>query len=232
VDDANRVVIGVSDTGGGIPPEVQKRLFSPFFTTKPVGEGTGLGLVICQKILSEVGGQLTFTSEVGKGSEFLVILPVSETTVLPPPPRVVAPPPVARRGRILVVDDEPALTATLTRLLSRQHDVKAVNSAHDALRLFQSGARYDVVLCDLMMPQVTGADLHAEVSRTDPAQARRFVFLTGGAFTQGARAVLENLPNPKVDKPFDIAELGALVNALVERAASGDPGPGDRSRPG
>jgi PAS domain S-box-containing protein len=218
VEPSGRVSVSVSDTGAGIPPEAQQRLFTPFFSTKPPGVGTGLGLVICQKILTEVGGEISFTSRVGGGTTFRVTLPVSETTVQPPPAREAAPIAAARRGRILVVDDEPALTATLRRLFARQHDVTTENEARGALARFRAGERYDVVLCDLMMPQVTGAELHAAVRELDPAQADRFVFLTGGAFTPGARAALESLSNPQVDKPFNVQELGALVNALVERA--------------
>jgi PAS domain S-box-containing protein len=218
VDPQGRAMVAVSDTGPGIPPEVQRRMFTPFFTTKPAGIGTGLGLVICQKILGEMGGSLTFTTAPGRGTEFRVVLPAAEATVAPPPERAAAPPAAGIRGRVLVVDDEAALTGTLTRLLGRQHTVLATNSAREALEKFTAGERFDVVLCDLMMPQVTGAELHAEVARFDPEQAARFVFLTGGAFTPGARAALERLSNPQVDKPFDVAQLVALVNQLVARA--------------
>jgi mannose-6-phosphate isomerase-like protein (cupin superfamily) len=193
--DANgRVVVSISDTGSGIPADVRPRLFTPFFTTKPVGVGTGLGLAISHRIISQLGGELTFETEVGKGTEFKVTLPLA----IGPAPRRASQrhtlqPPV-RRGKVLVIDDEEALATAIKRYLSTDHEVTAVYSASAALDLFESGARYDVILCDLMMPQITGMELHTEVARIDPSQANRFVFLTGGAFTSFASVDVER-PN-------------------------------------
>ena len=91
-----------------------------------------------------------------------------------------------------------------------------MHSASAALELFESGARYDVILCDLMMPQITGMELHGLVQHLDPAQAARMVFVTGGAFTGAAREFLATTTNPQLEKPFDLKELKKLVNDRVQ----------------
>ena len=214
-DPKGKVKITISDTGTGIPVHVRPRLFTPFFTTKPVGVGTGLGLAISHRIITQFGGTLTFETEIGRGTDFIVTLPVAITQVQS---RVSARPtlaPAIRRGTVLVVDDEEPLVQAIRKYLSHDHAVTAVTSAQSALELMQQGARYDVVLCDLMMPQVTGMELYAEVEKLDVAQAKRMVFLTGGAFTAAAREFLESSTNLKLEKPFDLKELRKYVNELI-----------------
>lgn len=214
LDARGNVVVTVADTGSGIAPEVRPRLFTPFFTTKPVGVGTGLGLAISHKIVTQYGGSLTYETEVGKGTAFRVTLPVASHAV---EPRKSGPVPVTttRRGRVLVVDDEEALAQAMRRSLAADHEVAAVHSARAALDLLEAGQRYDVILCDLMMPQITGMDLHAAVAALDPAQADRMVFVTGGAFTPSAREFLDEIPNRRIEKPFDLKALRNLVASLV-----------------
>jgi len=214
-DEATRtVVVSIADTGGGIPEDVRPRLFTPFFTTKPVGVGTGLGLAISHRIIAQFGGSVTYDSEVGKGTEFRVTLPIAGATR---PPAVSGNIPVAasRRGSVLVIDDEEPLAMAVKRYLSNEHDVTTVHSARAALDLLRGGNRYDVILCDLMMPQITGMELHAELASFDAAQANKIVFVTGGAFTSGARDFLDRVPNRRLEKPFDLGRLRALVNQLV-----------------
>src|SRR5205814_2154268 len=153
--------------------ETRRRLFTPFFTTKPVGVGTGLGLSICQRIVSGMKGQLRVHSREGAGSTFTVVLPpsVPVPTAIPVPGRSgqVA----SRRGRILVVDDDRVVAAVIQRSVGGEHDVVATLSAADALALVRGGELFDVILCDLMMPQMTGMDLHAALAGSHPDQARR-----------------------------------------------------------
>jgi len=214
--ETNQVVISLSDTGAGIPPEVQRRLFTPFVTTKPVGVGTGLGLSICHRIVTTLGGAIDFSTEVGKGTTFRVSFPATapEAPVVVP---VAAPSaqPARRHGTVLVVDDEVMIAQVLRRVLSRAHDVRVVDSAEGAMALFTAGERFDVVLCDLMMPQITGMDLHAFLVKLDPRQADLVVFMTGGAFTPAARTFLDQIPNYIIEKPFEVPALVALVNRVV-----------------
>ena len=210
-----KVVITIADTGTGIPEHIRPRLFTPFFTTKPVGVGTGLGLAISHRIISQLGGTLTFESEIGKGTSFVVTLPVAVTQIQA---RAAARPtlaPPVRRGTVLVVDDEAPLVQAITKYLSSDHVVIGVTSAQAALHLLQEGERFDVVLCDLMMPQITGMELYAEVVKLDASQASRMVFLTGGAFTAAAREFLDSSKNLALEKPFDLKDLRKLVNELI-----------------
>lgn len=214
VDD--NVVVGIRDTGIGISPEVQRRLFTPFFTTKPVGVGTGLGLAISHRIITAMNGSITFESEVGKGTEFRISLPVASPAEQPITQKLPRASTAVRRGSVLVVDDEESLGQAIRRYLSQDHDVEAVTSARLALDRLIAGTRYDVILCDLMMPQITGMELHDRVAKLDPAQAQRIVFVTGGAFTEAARTFFEATPNPRIEKPFDLKTLRHLINELIQ----------------
>jgi len=210
-DEMGRAVVEVVDNGCGIPPGTMDRIFEPFFTTKPVNVGTGLGLSICHNVVTALGGEIGVTSEMGRGATFRVVLPAARRAALPyeeasrtvPPPAIVC-------ARVLVIDDEPALGQVLRRVL-REQEVTVTTSAGQALELLGTGQRYEVILCDLMMPQMSGMDFHAELSRRFPSELAKVVFLTGGAFTEGAREFLERVPNERVFKPFDPTKVRDLV---------------------
>jgi len=205
----NRVIVEVADTGGGMSPEIQKRLFEPFFTTKPIGVGTGLGLSICHGIISDVGGEISVSSKLGAGTRMQVELPVG---TLPDTSQRAAPAgPTLRAARILMVDDEPALCQLIKRLLRPDHDVVVQGAARAALQQLMVDAAFDVILCDLMMPDMTGMDFHAALSRSDPELARRVVFMTGGAVTAAAQKFLESVPNCCLDKPFSAETLRKTI---------------------
>jgi signal transduction histidine kinase len=219
----SRVAVEVHDNGVGIPPQVRGRIFEPFFTTKPVGIGTGLGLTICHGIVASLGGTLSFESELGRGTVFRVELPAAAATSVTASarapaarPKTSVPPP---RGRILVVDDEPIVCFTLERLLSSEGQVVALTSARQALAGIQRGDRFDVIVCDLMMPEMDAPLLYDELCKIAPAQAERMLFVTGGAFTPRAREFLERVPNTRIEKPFDVDALLALVRTRIGDAA-------------
>jgi PAS domain S-box-containing protein len=214
-----QVVVQVSDTGPGIPPEILDRIFDPFFTTKPVGLGTGLGLWICQGIVTSLGGEITAESRPGEGATFRVVLPSAISADRPstPEPPAVAAAPDARRLELLVVDDEIAIGRTLAIALADEFEVATATSGRAALAILAGEPRFDVVLCDLMMPDVSGMDVHERIARERPELAKRFVFVTGGAFTERARRFVDEVGLPVIEKPFDLTKLPAL---LRERAAS------------
>jgi CheY-like chemotaxis protein len=213
--EGDRVVVEVSDTGAGIPPEIIGRIFEAFFTTKEVGVGTGLGLAICQRIVTDMGGELTVESEVPKGTTFRVRLPVARMEENEAPPPALQVTVAARRGRVLVVDDEIFVLRVVERILSQEHDVVLLANAQEALALCASGEKFDLIISDLMMPNMTGMDLHRELLLIVPEQANKMIFLTGGAFTTKARQFLAETPKEHLDKPFDHANLRAIVRRHV-----------------
>jgi PAS domain S-box-containing protein len=220
-DRAGRVLVEVSDTGPGIPAHILDRIFDPFFTTKRIGEGTGLGLWICQGIVTSLGGEISAENAPGQGATFRVTLPSSTAAEPPPPaaPRVEAGSPRApSRLRLLVVDDEIAIGRTLAILLSDAFHVTTATSGREALELLAGDAPFDVVLCDLMMPDVSGMDVYERVIRERPELASRFVFVTGGAFTERARAFIERVGPAVIEKPFELAALPALLTARAAAA--------------
>jgi PAS domain S-box-containing protein len=208
-------VVEISDTGIGIPPALAARVFEPFFTTKAVGSGTGLGLAICHRIVTQLGGEIALESTPRVGTTFRVTLPACAGE--PAPIGVPVHPHV--RARVLVVDDEPALLRAIDGLIGEAHDVVTVSSGRQALELLQVDRAFDVILADLMMAGVTGVDLFEAVSSDHPGLARRFVFMTGGAYTARGRALLGSVPNRCIEKPFDGDELLRAVGELVETTA-------------
>lgn len=208
------VLVEVTDSGSGMSDEIQGKLFTPFFTTKPQGVGTGLGLAICHRLVTELGGRITVTSELERGTTFGVELPAASANEEQKKPSV--PSPVkGRKARILVVDDEDLVGQAVRRSLIPEHDVLYLPSAEEALRRLSAGERFDLILCDLMMPVMTGMELYAELVERIPEQAQRMAFLTGGAFTPTAKEFLERTRNPHLEKPFDLGALESFVTALV-----------------
>ena len=208
--EGKRVVIEVADTGPGIPPEIINRVFDAFFTTKAVGVGSGLGLAICHRIVTDIGGELTVRSKMGAGTVFRVSLPeaVIEAAPVGPPAAI---PSATHRGRILIVDDEEMIIRILTRILAKEHDVVTTVDAREALAMCARGEKFDLILCDLMMPIMTGIELHSEISLLSPEQAQAMIFVTGGAFTEKTRSFLSDIPKEHIEKPFDAANLRAIV---------------------
>jgi CheY-like chemotaxis protein len=162
-----------------------------------------------------MGGEIQVESAAGKGSTFRVLLPASTDAETPHRPTPVAVP-RGKRGRVLVVDDEPLVGTSLRRSLEEEHEVVVATSAREALGRLAGGERYDVILCDVMMPDITGYELYEELFNYAPDQARRMIFLTGGAFTPKARDFLRNIQNKRVDKPFDIERVRGLVRLMVK----------------
>ncbi len=208
-DEHGNVLIEVSDTGMGIPPENMAKIFDPFFTTK--GEaGTGLGLSISHGAIRSLGGDIKVISVPGQGTTFRVTLPPAKTWrgAAPSSSHEVR---ALTRQRVLVIDDERLVGEAIARALSEENDVEVVTEARQALARITKGERYDVVLCDLMMPVMTGMDLYAEIVRLAPKLVGRLVFMTGGAFTPRARAFLESVVNPCLEKPLDTGKLRSIM---------------------
>jgi CheY-like chemotaxis protein len=206
------VIVEVSDTGSGIAAEHLSRIFEPFFTTKPLGLGTGLGLSVCHGIVVGLGGHIDVESRVGKGTTFRIRLrsatmPAEESPMSQAP----AQRPLTPR-RVLVIDDDPEVRAALARIIGAPHQVELADTAREARqRLLDPKREYDLVLCDLMMPDLTGMDLHDSVEAQRPEMLARMVFMSAGAFTPRAVAFLERAAVRRIDKPFDPVQVRSLL---------------------
>jgi PAS domain S-box-containing protein len=209
-DEHGNAVVEVSDTGIGIVPEDMPYIFDPFFTTKGEG-GTGLGLAISHGTIKGLGGDILVKSVPGRGTTFRVVLPTAKTWRSSTIPAKPSDSRVAERLRLLVIDDDRLVAEALARSLARDGEIEVVNDAKLALARIAAGKRYDVILCDLMMPIMTGMDFYAEVVRVEPKLARRIVFMTGGAFTTRARGFVESIVNTCLEKPLDMSKLRSLI---------------------
>jgi len=214
-DGADHVRVDVIDNGDGIPPEHLDRIFEPFFTTKSAGRGTGLGLAITKSIVDDLGGEIGVTSKLGTGTAVSIRLPIGAPVV-----RKAAgdeAPPDARehtRSRVAIIDDEAALARALADALGEEHLVEVYTDsrvAFDAL----SHQSYDVVVCDLLMPGMTGMELFQRIVERHPSYEARFLFITGGLATPAAAAFADTHEADILAKPFDVDLLrGAIAQRL------------------
>ncbi len=207
------VVVEVSDTGKGIAPEHLPHIFEPFFTTKSVGEGTGLGLSVCHGIVTGLGGKIDVESKLGQGTTFRVLLPVDPEFAQAafPVAKPVAPQTGGAR-RVLVIDDDPEVCAALGRIIGAPHIVEQALTAREAQeRLLARREDYDVIFCDLMMPDVTGMDLHEVLSAQRAELLGRMVYMSAGTFTARATEFLQRVAVQCIDKPFDPARVRSFL---------------------
>jgi nitrogen-specific signal transduction histidine kinase/CheY-like chemotaxis protein len=216
-------VIEVSDTGSGIAEAQLPRVFEAFFTTKGSGSGVGLGLSICRGILASLGGEISVSSEPMRGTTFKVVLPfapeesAARRAVAEPPPEEGE----SERSRILIIDDEPLLGQTLLYAFKGRHDVSICTSGRDGLkRLSTDASSFDLVLCDLMMPDVSGSAVYENLKEAHPELLSRFVFMTGGAFTDRARDFMAQYPGEQLEKPFNIADVEKLLRRMTAAKAA------------
>jgi signal transduction histidine kinase/ActR/RegA family two-component response regulator len=216
--DPARHVVGVEvrDDGPGLAAEIQGRIFDPFFTTKDVGKGTGLGLTVAYAIVQEHGGRIRVESAVGQGASFVVELPLrsTEPTVTTAAQSQTQTEP-ARGARILLVEDEQALAhAVADSLRHAGHRVDHASDGQEALARVRHDA-YDVVICDLRMPRVSGMMLYRAIAAATPALARRVIFVTGDVADADAERFLAESGCRWLVKPFRTADLLRAVRETV-----------------
>jgi len=210
------VIIEVEDNGPGMSPEVRQHIFDPFFTTKPAGEGSGLGLSICQSIIQSMNGKIEVESEQGRGCLFRLVLPAAQARQ--GAERRTQASPVERAGprrRLLLIDAEPAVGTSVRRLLQEAHEVHSVQDVGMALKLLSRGERYDAILCDVVLPGMSGVDLLRELEQHEPGLARRTGFMTSGAFSTPTREIMASYSGELLEKPFEPERLRRFVQRLL-----------------
>ena len=216
----NAIRISFKDDGPGIAKENMDKIFNPFFTTREVGEGTGLGLSMCHGIIAEHNGQIYAKSKSGKGATFIVELPI----VTRPEQLELAEPKVeeaeeAAKAKILVVDDEPTVLSLVSRVLTDEgHEVETIDNADDALEMIES-KRYHLILLDIQMPGMSGTELYKRIHKIAPSLARRIVFITGDVIGARTTAFLSRTKAHYIMKPFDAEQLKREVNRILTEGA-------------
>ena len=209
-EEEGQAVFQITDSGPGISPQVLNHVFDPFFTTKPLGVGTGLGLSIAHSIVQELGGTIDVSSVLGAGTTFTVRLPpqvgLDEDSDEVDEPRFVP----AAAQRILVVDDEPLIISAFRRVLqSVEHEV--AHSGREAVEILAKNINFSVIFCDLYMPEVSGMDVFRWVQKTNPGLEHRIVFMTGGVRDAVSQSFLDQLPNRRLNKPFNPEEIHRMI---------------------
>ena len=218
VQSAGTVHITFTDNGPGIPAAVRSRIFEPFYTSKPVGVGTGIGLSFSYGVIVAHGGRIALESPSTGGARFIVILPLVPTTPAPDPD----PAPVladAPSRAILIVDDERDIAEMLGELLTAAgHRVDVAASGNQALRRLAQRS-YDAVLSDLKMPDLDGPGLYRRLQQTHPHLLDRVIFISGDTLGLGASEFLAQTGRPLLEKPFVPAEVLRLVEQLLKAPA-------------
>jgi two-component system NtrC family sensor kinase len=207
----------VTDNGPGIAPHLQARVFEPYFTTKPTGMGTGVGLAVSLGIVEAHGGTLTVQCPSAGGAVFTVALPVGvvdATGVEPDPASKIS----MRQRSIIVVDDEEEIREALAEILTgARHRVVTVSSGREALQRI-SAEHYDVILTDMRMPDLDGRALFEEIEKRWPGRGARVVFVTGDTLASALREFVSESGRPVIEKPFLPNEVRRVIAELVADA--------------
>lgn len=224
---ATMLWVAIRDDGPGIPPAVLPRIFDPFFTTKPEGKGTGLGLSICHGIIAEHAGNLWAENNTdgGGGATFFVQLPVISATApgLPPVGETSQTVTISPQNlHIMIIDDETSVLSVLTRTLKRAgYQVDAAGNGTSALAYLEK-TRYDLILCDMRMPDLNGTELYWKVMEKDPEMAKRIIFTTGDVVSPSTRQFFEETSAVYLAKPFELKQLVEYVHHILMKWAKHD----------
>ena len=212
---AGTVSIKVRDNGPGIPEHLRARVFEPYFTTKPTGVGTGVGLAVSLGIVEAHGGTLTVACPTDGGAQFTITLPVGAVETPSDDTRTLTSPSPIHRT-ILVVDDEQEISDALAEILtSAEHRVVTAGSGREALERLTAD-NYDVILTDIRMPDLDGRALYREIAQRWPGRIGRVVFVTGDTLTAALREFVDESGRPVIEKPFLPSEVRRVVAELAK----------------
>jgi PAS domain S-box-containing protein len=214
----NIIRITFKDNGPGITKENLEKIFNPFFTTREVGQGTGLGLNLCHGIITEHKGRIWAESRLGRGATFFVELPIvteDRKSALREPPAEESE--KVPKAKILVIDDEPLVRQLASRVLSKEgHEVEAVSNAEDALKRIKS-KRYSRILLDIKMPGMDGINLYEQFQEIAPSLKKRVIFVTGDVMGESTSDFLAKTKAPYITKPFNAEQLKTEINRILAR---------------
>ncbi len=216
----SQVMVTITDSGKGIPTELLEQVRKPFFTTKAPGEGTGIGLALCDNILKRLGGSLELESQPGRTVARVLLASATGDVRDSEAPQSSIRPGQADGARVLIVADEPLVTQGLKRLLPEAKVVIELSGA-GALQRLRDGERFDLILCDLMMPDITGIEVDRCIREEFPQLVSRLAFTTGGGFTATAQTFLDSTDRVVLQKPVNPELLHQLVKALRAKRVSG-----------
>lgn len=210
--DIDCIHIDITDTGKGMSAEIASKIFEPFFTTKE--GGTGLGLSICYDIIHELGGSIIVKSELNKGTVFSINLPVSLIADKDIPLSLESKKII--RKNIFIIDDESTVLMVLEKMLGTEnHVTKALGGRAAFYMLEKNSINYDVIICDLNMPDINGVDLYQYIQEHIPGMAEKFVFITGDTYIPSMKYFIANIKNPCLEKPFTMEQLTQAMNAVL-----------------
>ncbi len=225
-----RVLLEVEDDGPGIPQAIHARIFDPFFTTKPAGVGTGLGLAIVLSVVREHGGQVHVSSPPKGGAVFRIELPAASEALQEFTEAALATGrenplatafETAKGARVLVVEDEPTVARLIADVL--EDEGMHVDVLLDGRAALDLAARnhYDLVICDMKMPELDGQHFYKSLERAKNPLRERFLFVTGDIVAAQTREFLERNHLPHVAKPFRVEELTEKVHGVLQAKVSG-----------
>jgi two-component system, cell cycle sensor histidine kinase and response regulator CckA len=213
----DKILIEFDDNGPGIPDGLISRIFDPFFTTKDVGKGTGLGLSMSYGIVREHNGMISVESKPGKGTKFIITLPIimgthakekeSKTTVKASPGSI----------SLLVVDDEASLRTFLSEALTEAGFlVEKASTGEEAIDLLAKN-KYDALISDIKMPGINGRELHNYIRKHNPEIAEKIIFITGDVLNKETESFLRITNNRFIEKPFNVDTLIAMLNDMLSK---------------
>jgi len=207
--EGDSVVVEVADSGSGIPESILGRIFDPFFSTREVGEGKGLGLSIAYGIMRGHQGCLGARNVPGSGACLTLRIPG-----LPAGAGASAASPARTGGRILIVDDEPVVLELLSEVLGAEHEIETAGNGREGLAKAGKGG-FDLILLDIKMPDMTGRQMYEALLARRPEIAERVIFTTGDSVQEDTRLFLDSVGNPCITKPFSIDSVTEIVDRVL-----------------
>lgn len=227
----NAVQLVITDNGPGIPENLKARIFEPFFTTKEVGEGTGIGLAFCHRIIHSHGGQIWLDQHRAQGSRFYIRLPMARDRLGSSATETARPEEIASK-KALVVDDEVDVAEFVSEVLANEgFEVTTAHSGQEAIACLEKD-KYDVLLSDLNMPDVDGRGLYNALVSDFPDLVDHCAFITGDTMGKASQALLKELDRPYLEKPVSPDELRSLVYGILGDTAPDTTNQGDAKEDG